>query len=184
MTLVALWWVRAGTVSAKPAPYPEDCNDVCSETGSCTDTCYATDMDFINDIRTSCLTWGVYALPCCDDGLCSQGEDASSCFDDCHCGDLTCNAGEGAGSCPVDCGENPVVDIDCEALADACSDKCGETVFMDLLYTVYQVDYHWAWGALWPISHTVHVFTFWYGEGVDSFECDEGAWASHCTCRY
>jgi alpha-tubulin suppressor-like RCC1 family protein len=39
----------------------------------------------------------------CGDGICDTGEDAVSCFDDCHCGNGLCNAGESHATCPTDC---------------------------------------------------------------------------------
>lgn len=103
VTLVALWWVRCGTLAAQRGLWPDDCNNVCSESGSCTDTCYASEVDFDNDNRVSCYTFGVYGLPCCGDGECTSGEDASTCFSDCHCGDGICNAGETGATCSQDC---------------------------------------------------------------------------------
>jgi hypothetical protein len=123
VALVAFWWVRSGALAAQPALWPEDCNNVCSESGSCTDTCYASQVDFDNDNRISCYTFGVYGLPCCGDGECTSGEDASSCFSDCHCGDGLCNAGETTVTCPADCAtEPPDCTGDCLGNDESCSD--------------------------------------------------------------
>jgi hypothetical protein len=192
IAMLAVWWMRSGGVSARPAPYPDDCNDVCSESAACTDTCYATELDFINDTRISCYTWGVYGPPCCGDGSCTEGEDPWSCFDDCHCGDGTCNAGENSANCPVDCHVNPVVEYDCTAAAAACGSQCGETVTWEPRGTSY--DYVWIFipygipwfggGSFVQIWFTVHYYDYSYGNGVENFECDELSATSYCACRY
>ena len=71
--------------------------------------------------------------PVCGDGECEAGENASSCFDDCHCGNGICDtaAGEDATTCPDDClcgngdgdpGEsNSSCPADCPPLPSACT---------------------------------------------------------------
>jgi len=102
--LLLIWigvWARTGLVMA--APFPDDCEEVCTSSTACSDHCYPDEFSFINDQWITCYQWGVYEEPCCGDGSCDGGESAGSCFEDCHCGDEICNAGEDQYSCPSDC---------------------------------------------------------------------------------
>lgn len=103
--VLAGMWAGVGVRAA--TPFPNDCANVCGSTTACTHSCYPDQMAFMNDQPITCLEWGDYEDPCCGDGECSGGEDASSCFSDCHCGDSICNAGENSTTCPSDCTSGP-----------------------------------------------------------------------------
>lgn len=131
IALTALWWVRFGGGGVAAAPFPDDCNDVCSSTTSCQATCFPDEIAFENGNRISCLTWGVYATPCCGDGSCDSGEDFNSCFGDCHCGDHTCDAGENVSTCPADCGGGPPPPECSGTCTDETCDDCPEDCWHD-----------------------------------------------------
>ena len=107
----------------------ERCN---AETGACRviNTCPAF------NVLLDCLTYGRCdeaagacpadpLTPCCGNGVCEAGEDATNCSEDCKCPNGICEAGEDAVSCPSDC----VVCGDgvCDPGEDAsnCPQDCG-----------------------------------------------------------
>lgn len=123
--VTAIWWVRSGNQPVLAAPFPQDCNDVCTVDESCTSICYPDEISFENGDSITCYAWGVYAMPCCGDGVCSPGENASNCFADCHCGDGICDDGETIDTCPADCNSNGgSTNQDCtgSCVGETCSD--------------------------------------------------------------
>ena len=108
-------------------------------------------IDLVYDDICGVMGW----IPCCGNGTCEEGEDCSSCPDDCIgkqngapktwycCGDGVCEKAEDPCNCEIDCGEPGIeicddgVDNDCDSLVD-CDDTadcppgvppcvCGET---------------------------------------------------------
>jgi hypothetical protein len=59
------------------------------------------------DVGLTCVDSVCVAAQICGDGVCSVGEVADGCPEDCSdqpsCGDGICNAGESVATCPVDC---------------------------------------------------------------------------------
>lgn len=99
-------------------------------------------------LPTSCIDG--QATPChqapavCGDGICSEGETATSCPPDCAtadvCGDGVCQASESESSCPVDCDicwTDPA-DMDLETLCGCFPDlpNCQSQQTDDYIYTL------------------------------------------------
>jgi hypothetical protein len=63
----------------------------------------------------------------CGDGECGEGEDSTTCAEDCYCGNATCEEDESAADCPEDCAE--CGDGDCHdpvETCESCPDDCGQ----------------------------------------------------------
>lgn len=93
--LLALVWVYG---SVREAPLAAGatwflCENVCSSSTACEETCYENMMEHENGNDITCLEWGDYdeEQPCCGDGVCEVPED---------------NLGEW-GYCGGDCGPGP-----------------------------------------------------------------------------
>ena len=64
------------------------CEEVCTESTACEETCYENMMEFENGNDITCLEWGTYdeSVACCGDGACTKDPDdneSAYCFDDC-----------------------------------------------------------------------------------------------------
>jgi hypothetical protein len=90
-----------------------DANCICPTTvNTCGGTC---NVDFICGAgktcyggvcrNVSCPTQASCVCSVCGNGACEAGENATSCYSDCHCGDAYCSRymGESSSNCPVDC---------------------------------------------------------------------------------
>ena len=145
-SLVAIaMWIRLGTPVAA-AIFPDSCQQNCTSESDCSQTCYATLEDFINDTATTCGNWGVCngggngngngdgnGGPC-GDGQCNNNETCDSCPQDCYaelcgtCGDGQCEANEygGAGSghpVPAGC---TVQNNWCRYCPEDCNGSCSQ----------------------------------------------------------
>ncbi len=73
---------------------------------------------------------GGECLPDCGDGTCIEGEDSTTCAEDCgsSCGDGVCNGDEGTATCTEDCGTS-CGDGVCNGDEDTatCTEDCGST---------------------------------------------------------
>jgi hypothetical protein len=78
---------EGATVLANSAP-DILCEEVCTESTACEETCYENMMEFENGNDLTCLEWGTYdeSVACCGDGICNKDSDdneSALCYVDC-----------------------------------------------------------------------------------------------------
>jgi hypothetical protein len=120
LIISAAMWMKLGMPAIAAAPFPNDCNNVCTTSQACAHECYPDLYSFQNNLTITCLTWGIYGSPCCGDSVCDSGE-TLSCSGDCppegcegegcdegegECGNDQCDGDEDCDSCPEDCGQD------------------------------------------------------------------------------
>jgi len=93
--------------------------DVCDDEDPCTtDVCGETGCQHASN--------PICSTPNCGDGTCEQGEDSTTCPEDCggasECGDGVCDPGESPASCPEDCAGDLCGDTFCD-------DAIGEDIY-------------------------------------------------------
>lgn len=93
------------------------CENVCSSSTACEETCYENMMEHENGNDITCLEWGVYdeSEPCCGDFVCEAPEEvpgeAGYCGADCGPGPGGGSCGECSPSAQTGCGSNQVCNL-------------------------------------------------------------------------
>ncbi len=67
------------------SPPPPICEEVCSSSSACDETCYENQMEFENGNDITCYDYGVWdeEAVCCGDARCDEGEIVATCEEDC-----------------------------------------------------------------------------------------------------
>lgn len=106
--IAAFVYLHGGVASLSAMPPPPICEEVCSSSTTCSETCYLNMMEFENGNDITCLEYGVYDTStfCCGDAVCTASADETlyTCAYDCGvCGDGYCDPFETCSNCATDC---------------------------------------------------------------------------------